>query len=206
MIKNEIQLSQAKAKNREFLQRISRLRKSHSGIELSILAGPLISMSRELDEKIAEYKKLRQQSLDEAILDSRQEPLTLGNIGLLLSRLRISTGLTQAELAEKLGWHQSNLSRFESETYDSQTISKVVEYASALGVWLYVVPSLTAELQVADDYPTADGYPVTNMDADGMDTGSALPWYDLDVENLPVTDSGSIAGRVEARQPAPVFA
>jgi transcriptional regulator with XRE-family HTH domain len=56
-------------------------------------------------------------------------------------------------MAELLGWEQSNLSRFENENYSSQTISKIVEFASALGIYLHVTPSLTEEPEQPQTQP-----------------------------------------------------
>jgi transcriptional regulator with XRE-family HTH domain len=75
------------------------------------------------------------------------KPILIDNISELLSKLRIAANLSQHEMADKLGWEQSNLSRFENENYNSQTISKIVEYVSALGVWLHITPSLTEEIK-----------------------------------------------------------
>jgi len=48
-------------------------------------------------------------------------------------------------MAEKLGWQQPNLSRFESENYSSQTIAKITEFVGILGIYLHVMPSITEE-------------------------------------------------------------
>jgi transcriptional regulator with XRE-family HTH domain len=99
-------------------------------------------------DKIIEYKKLKELPFTDAITSLLSRPVLIDNIGELLAKLRIAAKLSQSDIAQRLGWQQSNLSRFESENYNSQTINKIVEYASLLGVWLHVQPSLTEEAEI----------------------------------------------------------
>jgi DNA-binding XRE family transcriptional regulator len=149
MIKNEAQLRQAMDRLDAIEKHLDDLRKESSGFELETLARPVSVLAEEIRGEIREYLVLRASDLQGAICGPLAKPVLLENIGDLLAKLRIAAGLTQNELAQRLGWHQSNLSRFESETYSGQTISKVSEVASALGVYLLVSPSLTPELEKA---------------------------------------------------------
>jgi transcriptional regulator with XRE-family HTH domain len=146
MIKNNTQLMRALARLRAVRQQIEDFQNRFSGTELEILTIPLQDEAEELEAEISEYQALRELSLAEAVQGPLKEPTLLDNIGELLAKLRIAANFTQEELAIQLGWQQSNLSRFESENYHSQTIAKVVEYASSLGIWLHVTPSLTEKL------------------------------------------------------------
>lgn len=143
MIKSDAQLKRAEARLQEIREQIAYLEDRYAGMELQILKSPLVQEEQERESEIEEYQQLRQLSLEEAVEGPLREPVLLDNIGELLAKLRIAADFTQKELAERLGWHQSNLSRFESENYSSQTIAKVVEYAASLGVWLHISPSLT---------------------------------------------------------------
>ena len=143
MIKNDRQLRQAIARLHRVRGQIEDSEQRYSGIERELLTIPLYQEQEELEQEISEFQELRGLSLEEAVEGPLRDPTLLDNMGELLAKLRISADLTQEELAARIGWQQSNLSRFESENYHSQTIAKVVEYASALGVWLHVVPSLT---------------------------------------------------------------
>jgi transcriptional regulator with XRE-family HTH domain len=146
MIKNNIQLRRAKARYQRVCQQLAGLGERFSGTELEIFGTGLAEEVRELEDEIAEYEELRALNLGEAIQGPLSKPALLENVGELLAKLRIAADFTQSELAARLGWQQPNLSRFESENYNSQTIAKVVEYASVLGVWLHVAPSLTEEV------------------------------------------------------------
>ena len=146
MIKNKIQLKRVMSRLREVHQQVEELQEHYVGIELENYTNPLVDEVDELEGEITEYQKLRELTLEEALIKTLKGPVLLDNIGEFLAKLRIASGFTQEELANELGWQQSNLSRFENENYNSQTIAKIVEYASSLGVWLLVTPSLTENL------------------------------------------------------------
>ncbi|MGA2505510.1 MAG: helix-turn-helix transcriptional regulator [Anaerolineales bacterium] len=144
MIKNNAQLKNAQRIIDSIRQNITELSGKYAGDELDFYVGPLEIEVEELESQIEEYKKLIELPFEQAV--KQLNPFLLDNISELLAKIRISAKLTQAEMAERLGWEQANLSRFENENYTSQTISKIIEFASSLGVWLHVIPTLTEEL------------------------------------------------------------
>ncbi|UWD48799.1 helix-turn-helix domain-containing protein [Clostridioides difficile] len=50
----------------------------------------------------------------------------------MLRKLRKHKGMTQLELAEKLGWNRSQISRLENGKYKDITISTIVDLSIAL--------------------------------------------------------------------------
>lgn len=151
MIKNENQLVRVNSRIEKLEQQLNEILAQYSGIELELLYLPISDEIEKLQEEIYEYKSLKKLSLNESIQGLLSEPLLLDNIGELLTKLRIAAGYTQKELASKLGWKQSNISRFENPNYSSQTIAKVIEYANALDVWLQVFPSMTETISKEAD-------------------------------------------------------
>jgi transcriptional regulator with XRE-family HTH domain len=143
MIKNDSQLKRAQKRLEEVQESIKKYRQLYTGADLIFYTTPLTYEEHELSSEIEIYQKLKSLPLEINILEMQNKSHLIDNIGELLTQLRLAAKLTQAQLAEQLGWEQSNLSRFESENYSSQSISKIVEFASALGIWLYVTPSLT---------------------------------------------------------------
>ena len=143
MIKNDDQWKRVRSRLEGVGSLIEETTAAYSGVERDVRLLPLWDEQQMLHAEIQEYLELRRWSLDHAVQGILSRPLLLDNIGELLAKLRIAAGLTQEEFAAELDWHQSNVSRFESENYSGQTIAKVVEYASALGVWLHVTPSMT---------------------------------------------------------------
>ena len=57
-------------------------------------------------------------------------------MGRLLIALRISQGLSQRELAERLGVHESTVSRDERNEYHGITLERTAKVLAALGVTL----------------------------------------------------------------------
>ena len=189
MIKNDIQMKRVLARINQLLEEISDLELGPAGPETDFFVSHLQKELESLRAGVRQYDSLRTQPFGVAIDTELREPVLLENVGSLLAKLRIASKLSQAEMAEKLGWHQSNLSRFESDNYSSQTLSKISQYVSALGVWLQVVPSLTerpAELTyrlaappvVIKGFFARSDYYVTSIDAApslALDSAEFLP-------------------------------
>lgn len=150
MIKNSIQLKNAEKRLSEIQKIMFENGKKYAGLEFEMQNIGLAIEESELFNQIIEYKKLKTLPFSEAISFLFTKPILIDNIGDLLSKLRIAAKLSQSDMAQRLGWKQSNLSRFENENYSSQSISKIVEYASSLGVWLHIRPSLTEEPGILD--------------------------------------------------------
>lgn len=142
IIKNTAQFNNAEIRREAIRKKIEEYRE-YTGIQYELYAQPLIIEMQELDGRIQEFNKLTNLPLEQAISGVLSTPILIDNIGELLAKLRITAKKTQSEMAEILEWEQPNLSRFENENYNSQTISKIVEFASALGVYLLITPSLT---------------------------------------------------------------
>lgn len=165
MIKSSTQLKNAEERLLSIRKSLAEFNEKYSGIDFELYAAPLIVEERKLLEEIIEYKKLKELSFVDAVNYLHYQPALIDNIGELLSKLRIAAKLSQAEMAKQLGWEQSNLSRFESENYSSQTVNKIVEYASSLGVWLHIVPSLGEELEILlEKKPDVKTHNVTSSD------------------------------------------
>lgn len=147
MIRNNNQMKLATSRRDMLEQKLIEYRSNYSGIEAEIMTSALKLELKQIREDVIEYGLLHLMSLEDAVEGPLQKPMLLDQISDILTKLRLASGFTQTELASELGWEQSNVSRFENENYGSHTVSKVVEYASALGIWLKVIPSLTDELE-----------------------------------------------------------
>jgi transcriptional regulator with XRE-family HTH domain len=183
MIKNDTQAKRAHSRLKRIRDEQKRLEEKYRGIELEFWAGSLRDDAAKLQEEIREYELLKSlpfQVVVEAIL---QEPVLLENISELLTKLRIAAKKTQEEMADMLGWRQSNLSRFESEKYNSQTIGKVSEYVDALNVWLYLTPALV-------EHPPRINYEITRTKSE-----QDIPSMRCLLLETKVTNTSSISGR-----------
>ncbi|HVA26331.1 MAG TPA: helix-turn-helix domain-containing protein [Chloroflexota bacterium] len=82
----------------------------------------------------ASYKKWR----DELMADPQyravyEEEAAKSELWLQLAEARQASGLTQAELAKRLGVSQAQVARIEKRGYDSYTLTTLRRYVEALG-------------------------------------------------------------------------
>ena len=89
---------------------------------------PLASFAHQLQEEIIEYENIKRNQFE--ALEN------LKGMGRLLVALRISKGLKQKELAEKLGVKETQISRDERNEYHGASMEKVQTVLTALGVSL----------------------------------------------------------------------
>lgn len=87
---------------------------------------PLESFHRQLVEEAQSYERLRRGEFDEFH--------NLHGLGQLLIGLRIAKGLSQRELAQRLGAHESQVSRDERNDYHGVTLDRAARILDALGV------------------------------------------------------------------------
>jgi DNA-binding Xre family transcriptional regulator len=87
---------------------------------------PVRSFHEQLKEEVASYERLMRGEFDEI--------RNFEGIGRLLIALRIAKGVSQRELAERLGVHESQVSRDERNEYHGVTVERANRIAEALGV------------------------------------------------------------------------
>ena len=93
--------------------------------EIKRALDPMVSFHRQLEEEVHSYERLKRGEFDELN--------NLRGLGPLLVSLRIARGLTQRQLAEKLGVHESQVSRDERNEYRSVTVERAARILEALG-------------------------------------------------------------------------
>jgi transcriptional regulator with XRE-family HTH domain len=62
-----------------------------------------------------------------------EEEAAKSALWLQLVEARVASGLTQQQMAERLGVSQAQISRIEKEDYDSYTLTTLRRYVAALG-------------------------------------------------------------------------
>ncbi len=87
---------------------------------------PLRSFRQQLAEEVEGYDRLKRGEFDEI--------RNLRGIGHLLIATRIYRGLSQRELAERLGVHESQISRDERNEYHNITLERATRIIEVLGV------------------------------------------------------------------------
>ena len=89
---------------------------------------PFRSFHLQLVEEVESYERLKRGDLGEL--------RNLHGLGRSLVALRIALGLTQRELASRLGVHESQVSRDERNEYHGITVERASRILDALGVHL----------------------------------------------------------------------
>ena len=132
MIKNERQLRITKSKLDEFKEYLALLMKKKKDSEVPELINieeiAVRSQIEELEEEIEEYESLWGSHSPIPILERFEE------IPSALVKARISLGLTQRALAEKMGLKEQQIQRYESEGYRSASLAKISEFIRVLEV------------------------------------------------------------------------
>lgn len=96
--------------------------------QVSTAMEPLISFHEQLREEVEHYENLKR-----GIFPNLQN---LKGLGVLLVSLRIARGISQRELANTLGVHESQVSRDERNEYHGMTLDRAIRILEALGVRL----------------------------------------------------------------------
>jgi ribosome-binding protein aMBF1 (putative translation factor) len=88
------------------------------------------SQLEEMREEAAQYERLR---------SGRREPISIPSFDQLpqaLVQARIARGLTQKELAERLGLKEQQIQRYEATEYASASLTRIKKVMAALGAKL----------------------------------------------------------------------
>lgn len=152
MIRNESEYQEALSRLEEERKRLEehRGRLAEMGLEddeLKRAIDPLRSFHLQLEEEVQSYERLKRGDVGELF--------NLHGLGHMLVALRIARGLTQRELAARLGVHESQVSRDERNEYHGVTIDRASRVLDAMGVQLRsffeqpVLPNDTGDQQLA---------------------------------------------------------
>ena len=133
MIRNENEYQEAARRLQEEKDRLAehqgRLESMGlSAEELKLALDPLRSFHEQLVEEVDSYERLKRGEVSEL--------MNLHGLGHVLVGLRIARGLTQRELADRLGVHESQVSRDERNEYHGITVDRASRVLDALGVRL----------------------------------------------------------------------
>ena len=96
-----------------------------SEVEVRRALEPMLSFRAQLEEEVEWYERVRRRNFG-IIRD-------LSAVGTLLIALRIANGLSQKELAERLGVSEAQVSRDERNEYHGITVDRVQKVLDAMG-------------------------------------------------------------------------
>lgn len=130
MIRNEAEYKEAVARLSAESARLSehKLRLKNTGLsdeEIKRVTDPMQSFHLQFVEEVESYERLRRGEFDE--LENFR------GAGRLLVAMRIAQGISQRELAQRLGVHESQISRDERNEYFGITLERASKIVDALG-------------------------------------------------------------------------
>ena len=147
MIRNDRQYKISRARAEEFAELLaSRSKRAHSDVEWAdVEMEGVRSQLDELRDEIDEYEKLKDGRVTSLQINSLEE------LPIALVKARIASGLTQRELAEKLGLKEQQIQRYEQNEYAGVSIDRVREVINALNVSLKQSVVLPANSRSMDE-------------------------------------------------------
>ena len=130
MIRNEREYKEALSRLEKDREVVEAQRRALVGSELSEegverALGPMLSFHAQLEEEVEWYERVRRREF--AVSHDVRD------IGRTLIALRIANGLSQRELAEKLGVSEPQVSRDERNEYNGITIERAQRVLEAMG-------------------------------------------------------------------------
>ncbi len=146
MIRNEAEYQVASARLLEERNRLAehraRLKSTNmSDEEIKRVIDPIESFHLQLREEVESYERLKRGEFEE--LEN------LRGLGHLLISLRIAKGISQRDLARRLGVHESQVSRDERNEYFGITLERAIKILDALDVRLYTKVEVEPEQVMA---------------------------------------------------------
>ena len=140
MIRNDKEFNEATLRIGQEKERLAKQEAELKGmglkpVEIKRALDPMRSFHQQLEEEVQGYQRLKQGQFDEI--------LNLRDLGQLLVSLRIARGLTQRQLAEKLGVHETQVSRDERNEYHGITLERATRILEALGAEVHSRVELT---------------------------------------------------------------
>lgn len=130
MIRNETEYQSAVERIAEEAKRLKAQRQQLKEMKLSAeeikrVLDPVRSFHEQLKEEVASYERLKRGEFEEI--------RNFEGIGRLLIALRIAKGISQRELAQRLGVHETQISRDERNEYHGVAVERAGKILEALG-------------------------------------------------------------------------
>ncbi len=131
MIRTDAEYAQARTRLLDEKKRLNEHEASmkEAGLDAAQLKramDPLRSFTLQLEEEVESYERMQRGSFD---------PIeNLSGLGQLLISARVFAGISQRELANRLGVHESQVSRDERNEYRTITVERANRIFEAIGV------------------------------------------------------------------------
>ena len=128
MIKSDAQRERTAAQIEGFRQALTKVAQEMTGKRAMALRDSYEGMMRQLEDELREYDELK--SGDLALPNVER----LDQIAPFVAKMRIAKGVSQTELARRLGGSKQVISRYEETEYQTVAIARLQEILDAIGI------------------------------------------------------------------------
>ena len=128
MIKSDAQRERMLAQIEGFRRALAKVAEEKSAKRSAALRGSYEGMIRQLEDELREYDELKSGEVKLPKIDR------LDQITPFITKLRIAKGISQTELARRLGVSKQVISRYEESDYQTVGIARLQEILDVIGV------------------------------------------------------------------------
>ncbi|MGA2878439.1 MAG: helix-turn-helix domain-containing protein [Bryobacteraceae bacterium] len=128
MIKSDAQRDRTLAQIAGFRRAIAIAEKEKSGKRSAAIRASYEGMIRQLEDELSEYDQLKAGELTLPHVER------LDQIAPFIAKIRITKGVSQTELARRLGVSKQVVSRYEESDYQTVSIARLQEILDAIGI------------------------------------------------------------------------
>jgi HTH-type transcriptional regulator / antitoxin HigA len=128
MIKSDAQRERTVAQMEGFQQALAKVGEGKPEKRSTAIRGSYESMIRQLEEELSEYDRLKSGEVDLPHVER------LDQIAPFITRIRIAKGVSQTELARRLGVSKQVISRYEESDYQTASLTRLQNILDAIGI------------------------------------------------------------------------
>jgi HTH-type transcriptional regulator/antitoxin HigA len=128
MIKSDAQRDRTLAQIEGFRRALAKIEEEKPGKRSASIRGSYEGMIRQLEDELQEYERLRSGELTLPQIER------LDQVAPYVAKIRIAKGVSQTELARRLGVSKQVISRYEDSDYQTVAIARLQEILDAIGV------------------------------------------------------------------------
>jgi len=128
MIKSDAQRERTVAQIEGFRQALAKAAQNKPDKRSAAIRGSYESMVRHLEDELREYDQLKSGELALPHVER------LDQIAPFVAKIRIAKGISQTELAQRLGVSKQVISRYEESDYQTVAIVRLQEILDAIGI------------------------------------------------------------------------
>lgn len=128
MIKSDTQRERTVAQIEGFRQALEKVDREMTGKRAAAVRGSYEGMVRQLEGELQEYDELKSGKLTLPNVER------LDQIAPFIAKIRIAKGVSQTELAHRLGISKQVVSRYEETEYQTVAIARLQKILDAIGI------------------------------------------------------------------------